>query len=302
MSTEEAVVVASRGKSFEVRAADGAHLLCDVRRKVKSAIDNTTPVAVGDDVRISRTGPDNGIIEEVKERRTAFFRPTVGLQQIKQVIAANLDQLAIVVSVSSPPLKTGLIDRFLIAAYLGQMRPLLIVNKIDLERPVDLECIRAAYEKMEVPTFTTSTMTNEGLTPLMEQLRGHRTLFAGHSGVGKSSVLNQLVPELALKTGEVSEYSNRGKHTTTTVEMYELPSGGYVVDSPGLKVMGLWDVEKQDVPHYYPDFVPFAAECRFSGCSHIHEPDCRVKAAVEKGEIAQFRYDNYLTIVDSLAF
>jgi ribosome biogenesis GTPase len=297
--TNKGIVVRAYGKLFIVNC-QGKTISCEIRGKVKRAADSENPVAVGDNVVFTINKDGSGVIEKVEERRTMFFRPSKKSATKKQVIAANIDQLAAVVSVKQPELKPGLIDRFLIAADIGHLEPIIIINKIDLGRIDELDNIMAGYERINIPIFLISASTNEGIDNLAKALDNHKTIFAGHSGVGKTTILNQLIPGINLKVGRVSDYSNRGIHTTSLVELFELPHGGYVVDSPGLKVLGLWEIEKQHLAEYFPEMHEYLDLCRFAECSHSHEPDCAVKAAVEKGEISQFRYNSYIAIRKSL--
>jgi ribosome biogenesis GTPase len=257
-------------------------------------------VAVGDDVEVSASGEEAGAIERVLPRRSEFARWAKGEERRKQIIASNLDCLASVSSVDEPPLKPGLIDRFLVAAGSGNMVPLIIINKIDLGPPEGFDEVVGTYRSLGYAVYPVSALRPESLEQLRADLKEHRTVFAGHSGVGKSTLLNALIPGLNLKTQELSHYSARGKHTTTTIELFELPNGGLVADTPGLKVLSLWRVEREELPHYYPEFEEHVASCRFSGCTHTHEPDCAVKAAVESGEVSRLRYDNYVAISESL--
>lgn len=240
------------------------------------------------------------MIEKVEERRSMFFRPAKGSDSKKQVLASNIDQLAVVASVKKPALKPGLIDRFLIAADIGGLNPIAVINKIDLGHIPLMDELKEGYSKLNIRTLFTSAKTGDGIKSLEKALIGHKTIFVGHSGVGKSTILNRMIPGLNLKIGEVSESTKRGIHTTSLVELYELPHGGFVVDSPGLKVLGLWEVKKEELDQFYPEMLELIDGCRFTGCSHTHEPDCAVKEGVKSGKIPEFRYKSYVTIYDSL--
>ncbi len=296
---KEGIVVRAHGQRFIVNV-DGENYDCRLRGRVKFKTSGTTPVAVGDDVVISIAGRQNGAIEEVKKRRSVLSRPAVGREDMEHVLAANIDVLMIVVSVSEPPLRPGLIDRFLIAAQMGNLTPAIVLNKVDLGPIADFDDIIETYQDLGYDFFVTSAVDETGLEDLRAFLKKHRSIMAGHSGVGKSSLLNKLLPGIKLKTAEISKASGKGKHTTSHIELFELPSGGWVIDTPGIKVLGLWLLEREKLDLYYPEMLRYRQECRFTGCSHISEPDCAVKTAVEEGNITDLRYNNYCQIYESL--
>lgn len=296
----DGIVTCGHGKEFIVYAG-GVQYRCHLRKKVKFATDQTTPVAVGDDAVITVINDAEGVIEEVRPRRTVLSRPAIGRETSEHVLAANIDSLVIVASVAEPALRPGLIDRFLIAAEAGHLTPAIVINKTDLEATSETEEVIAVYRGLGYELFVTSTISGMGVDDLRRFLKDHRSLFCGHSGVGKSSLLNQLLPGISLRTSNVSAVTGKGRHTTSSMELFHLPDGGFVIDTPGLKVLGLWRVDRESLASYYPEMEAYRDRCRFTGCRHLAEPDCAVKQAVEAGHITRLRYDNYCHIYDSLS-
>lgn len=281
--------------------ADGRRLRCSVRPRVYEENDPRyrNAVAVGDRVEATVEGGDQGVIERVLPRRNALVRPIPSDHGRLQVTAANVDQLVIVCATKDPPLRTGLVDRYLVAAAKQDMDPLLVVNKCDKGRPAVLREKLSVYERLGVPILFTSAKTGEGVEDLERALRGKTNLFVGHSGVGKSSLLNRIDPSLRLRVGAVARHG-RGRHTTTRAELFALPSGGYVVDTPGIRGFGLADVDPPELSRLMPDLARYATRCRYPDCTHDHEPDCAVREAVERGDIEPARYESYLRMLHSL--
>jgi ribosome biogenesis GTPase / thiamine phosphate phosphatase len=271
--------------------------ICDVLCSGDRIRCRTTEIlAVGDSILFS---PERRRIVEVLPRRTALSRTDPHNPRIERVIAANIDVVVNVVSLKSPPLSPGLIDRYLIAIGVSGAHPLICVNKIDLlDGPGDLAPLRP-YQDAGISVHFCSASTGAGLDELSAALAGKLCVFAGHSGVGKSSLLNALHPELSLRTGAVSQATDKGQHTTTGSTLYHLPNGAIIIDTPGIREFGLWDVTVNDVRHYYAEFA--GHHCAFSDCSHTHEPDCAVKKAVADGSISSQRYETYLRILASLS-
>jgi ribosome biogenesis GTPase / thiamine phosphate phosphatase len=242
--------------------------------------------------------PGRRRIEDILPRRTTLSRADPHNPRIERIIAANVDTVVIVVSLKSPPLRPGLIDRYLIAIGKSAATPLLCVNKLDLlSGREELELVQP-YQDAGVSVVCCSAETGQGIDRLAETLAGKVCVFAGHSGVGKSSLLNALDPRASAATGEVSAATDKGRHTTTSSALYRLANGAMVIDTPGIREFGLWDVSPAEIRLYYREFDAYT--CAFSDCAHTHEPGCGVKAAVESGEIARARYDGYVRILESL--
>ncbi len=294
-------VIRGHGKVFIV-LADGREYPCEVLAKVKHEITNQTPVAVGDLVDFIYEGDGPGGIERVHPRSSKFSRPKVGndAQAYEQILVSNVDQMVIVSSVAHPKFKQHLLDRLIVSAYKGGLKAAVVLNKTDLKHKVDLEYITRIYASIDVPLIVASANTGAGIEQLRAILADKESIFVGHSGVGKSSLLNAVQPGLKLRTGDISEATGKGRHTTTTIELYPLERGGFVVDTPGLKVLGLWDIEQVELQQYFPEFLPYLGECKFNSCSHTHEPECAVQQALADGIIFPERYDSYVRLYEAL--
>ena len=250
-------------------------------------------VAAGDRVLfrpVENTDPKEGVIERVEPRHGCICRAVRGRQQ---VLVANVDQLAIVTSVAEPRLKPNLIDRLLVAAEKGGVRPLICINKIDLGDPADLQPLVGVYSQMGYEVLLLSAKTGFGVERFRRAMLGRANVVAGQSGVGKSSLLNAIDPSLHLHVQPVSEDTEKGKHTTTTARLLPMAGGGYVVDTPGMRQFRLWDVTAEEVAGFYRDVRPYVNLCHFPDCTHTHEDDCAVKNAVADGQLDERRYESY---------
>jgi ribosome biogenesis GTPase len=255
------------------------------------------PIAVGDEVSFVDAGDATGMIVEVLPRRNRLSRRGPGPKPLEQVIVANVDQVVIVMAVAQPKLKWGLLDRYLVSAEAAGIPALICITKIDLaDERAFLEEL-AAYEEIGYPSLLTSAVTGRGIEELKAALRGRVSVFAGTSGVGKTTLLNTLQPGLGLKVSEVSGSTRKGRHTTSHLEMFPLDFGGSVVDTPGIREFGLWRIGAQELAGLFPEMRPYIGRCRFGlNCTHSHEPDCAIKRAVEERKISERRHQSYLKL------
>jgi ribosome biogenesis GTPase len=260
----------------------------------------TNPVAVGDKVTIDRDEGESWMITDITERVNYIIRQSPHKKSARHIIAANLDQAFVIVTLAVPRTSSGFIDRFLISAEAYHIPCTLIFNKQDVYKIKDLkkqENFLEAYTQAGYPCRKISALTGEGIDNLKSELSGKITLFAGHSGVGKSTLINAFVPDLELRTAEISEKYMKGRHTTTFAEMHEMPNGGFIIDTPGIKEFGVLDFEPHEVSHYFPEMRDRLGDCQFNNCLHINEPGCAIIDAVIKGDIHPERYKNYTNIV-----
>ena len=294
-------VVKSTGSWYEVRTEDGETKLARARGKLRlSGHRHTNPIAVGDQVVLME---DKGVltIAEIKPRRNYLIRKSVNLSKETHIIGANIDQAIIVISLVSPPTSHGFVDRFIASCEAYEVPVILIFNKVDLygeKEQEELAYRMAVYQNIGYTCLQTSVPTLQGLTELKALLQNKLTLLGGHSGVGKSSLVNILEPTLQLKTGQVSDYHQKGQHTTTFAEMHPLSFGGDIIDSPGIKGFGLVDMKKEEISSYFKEIFEASNGCKYNNCMHIEEPGCAIHPLVESGEIAITRYNSYLSLLE----
>ena len=301
--SKKGLVLKSTGSFYSVKDLEtNKTVTCIVRGKLRiQGIKSTNPVAVGDMVVFET--PDNtetGIIKDVLDRKNYIIRKSTNLSKQSQILAANIDQAILLVTIAYPETYPLFIDRFLITAEAYSIPAKLIFNKIDLYNDEQIDFMNYLiniYQKAGYECFTTSVLQKHNIENIKLLLQDKITLISGNSGVGKSSLINLVDPALNLKTSEISDYHKSGKHTTTFAEMFELAIGGYIIDTPGIRGFGLHDFQKNDLFHYFPEIFKASKNCKFYNCTHVHEPGCAVKKEVEEGKISQIRYENYLSIL-----
>lgn len=292
-------VLRVHGLQSIIEVEDGRQFRCSVRRVLRTlATDERNIVATGDHVWVLPGMGDEGAIERVERRHGLLTRASRGREH---VIVANVDQVVIVVSLVEPELKPHLIDRYLASAEQGGIAPVICLNKVDLTEPAIYQPIIGLYSQLRIPTFLTSAATGQGIARLKQKLVGRQTVFAGQSGVGKSSLLNAVQPGLGLHVREVSESNQKGRHTTTTAELIRLDFGGWVVDTPGIRQFQLWDILPEEVEGFFLEMRPFVPLCAYPDCTHTHEDRCAVKRAVKRRQISESRYTSYLGLFSGMA-
>jgi len=301
MEKKAGLVIKSTGSRYTVLSDDGITVICRIRGKIRlKGIKSTNPVSVGDRVVFDDDGMGEGAISEIKERKNYIIRKATNLSKQSHIIAANVDQAVLIVTINYPMTSRVFVDRFIAASEAYGIPVTLVFNKTDRyddEHFNILEEWRELYEEIGYQTIAVSAKKQENLDEIADLLKDKISVLSGHSGVGKSTLINRIEPDLNLKTAEISAIHQSGKHTTTFAEMHPLSFGGYIIDTPGIRGFGLIHIEKEELYHYFKEIFEQAGECRFHNCSHYSEPGCSVKAAVERGDIAYTRYESYLSIL-----
>ena len=302
----KARVYKSTGSWYTVKDDEGKFYQARIKGVLKlEDITSTNPVVVGDFVEVDaeNEGISSMVIRDILPRNNYINRQSPRHKHQHHIVASNLDQSMLLATLREPRTSQGFIDRFLVVSEMYQVVPLVIFNKADLHREKEqlrYEALKDMYEKAGYTVLLVSVARNEGIESLRKHLQGKTTLVSGHSGVGKSSLLNLLLPGAEIRTSEISGWSGKGQHTTTFAEMYDLEGGGRIIDTPGMKEFGLVDIEKQELSHYFPEMRERLQHCQFNNCLHVNEPGCAIKEAVANGEINEDRYVSYITILDSI--
>ncbi len=301
----DGLVIKNTGSSYTVSTADGHEIDCKIKGRFRlKGIRTTNPVAVGDNVSIDINPDGSAYITDIRPRKNYIIRRASNLSKEAHIIAANLDQACLIVTLLHPVTSTTFIDRFLSTAEAYRVPAVIVINKTDLLSDPDdrryLEAVTYLYSSIGYKVVHTSARTGEGLSDLHALLSGKITLLSGNSGVGKTSLINDLIPDLDLRTAEISASHLTGMHTTTFSEMFSLPEGGYIIDTPGVKGFGTIDYDKYEVAHFFPEIFRESHNCRYGNCTHIHEPGCAVRQALDENRIAASRYASYLSILDDI--
>lgn len=294
------LIIKNTGSEYIVRTKDGLHATCRVKGSFRiKGIKSTSPVTVGDRVEFD----DTGYITELHARKNYIVRKPTNLSKQLHIIAANLDQAVLVVTIKNPVTSTTFIDRFLATAEAYHIPTILVFNKIDLLDAEDESYLNAfihLYESIGYQCLKMSAANGDGVSALQAQLAGKISLLSGNSGVGKSTIINQIVPNSSAKTGEISNSHHKGMHTTTFSEMYEISTDTFLIDTPGIKGFGMVDMNEEEIGHFFRDIFEASKNCRFNNCSHRHEPGCAVLQAVNEHRIATSRYESYLSILEDI--
>lgn len=306
---KKGIVIKSTGSWYTVQTENRERFECKIKGNFRiKDIKSTNPIAVGDHVefRLGEQDIDNenenfGLITNIIQRKNYIIRKSPNLSKQSHIIASNIDQAFLVVTINFPVTTTTFIDRFLVSSEAYRIPCILIFNKVDRynqEQTKQMDGLIELYEKAGYRCLKTSAKKNIGMSDLKNLMKNRTNVFSGHSGVGKSTLINTIEPTLNLKTKEISDYHQTGKHTTTFSEMFELSFGGFIIDTPGIKGFGVLEMEKEEISHYFPEMFGFLKNCLYYNCTHTHEPGCEVKKQVHEGEIAESRYFSYLGLLN----